>query len=164
MTADAEMITTYLEMLAPQPMQATQPHRTGMLLRIGEPAAAFYRYLIAGMGGEVDEALDDEALGTRLLDDDYDVYVVYLGGVPAAMFELDRRSPPESELVEFGVLDGFSGRGLGAYVLESAVDTAWKHGPERVWVRATNQKDPRRILMLQRAGFVAYQTTRERSG
>jgi len=164
MTADAEVITTYLEMLAPQQRQSTPPHRTGMLLRIGEASASFYRYLIAELGETVDEALDDEALENRLIDDAYDVYVVYLGGVPAAMFELDRRTPSEIELVEFGVLAGFSGRSLGKYVLGLAANTAWQHGPERVWVRATNSDDPRRILLLQWAGFVAYLTTRERSG
>ena len=80
------------------------------------------------------------------------------------MFELDRRTEAEVELVAFGVLDGFGGRGLGRYVLATAIETAWQHGPERVWVRATDQDDPKRILLLQWAGFEPYETTRERSG
>jgi GNAT superfamily N-acetyltransferase len=99
-----------------------------------------------------------------MVDPDYDVYVLYLGGIPAALFELDRREPNEVELVRFGVLAGFTGRGLGKYVLAQAVETAWQHGPERVWVRSTNRDDPRRILLLQWAGFVPYETTRERPG
>jgi len=161
MTGDAEMITTYLEMSEPQVLQVTPPHRTGMLLRIGEPSVPFYRYLLEeGFPGAVGD-LDDET-AALLVDDDYDIYVVYLGGVPAAVFELDRRMPAEVELIRFGVLPGFTGRGLGKYVLASAVETAWQHGPERVWVRATNRDDPRRILMLQWAGFVPYETTRTR--
>jgi len=163
MAGDAEMITTYLEMSEPQVLQVTPPHRTGMLLRISEPSVAFYRYLLEqGFPGEAD-GLDDET-PALLTDDAYDVYVVYLGGVPAALFELDRRAPAEIELIRFGVLPGFMGRGLGKYVLASAVETAWQHGPERVWVRATNRDDPRRILTLQWAGFVPYETIRERQG
>ncbi len=162
MTGDAETITTYLEMSEPQVLQVTPPHRTGMLLRIGEPSVPFYRYLLEeGFPGAAG-GLDDDTAGL-LVDDAYDVYVVYLGGVPAAVFELDRRLPAEVELVRFGVLPGFTGRGLGKYVLAAAVETAWQHGPERVWVRATNRDDPRRILLLQWAGFVPYETTRERN-
>ncbi len=161
MTGDAETITTCLEMREPQVLQVTPPHRTGMLLRIGEPSVPFYRYLLEeGFPGAAGGLDDDTA--ELLIDDAYDVYVVYLGGVPAAVFELDRRLPAEVELIRFGVLPGFTGRGLGKYVLAAAVETAWQHGPERVWVRATNRDDPRRILLLQWAGFVPYETTRER--
>jgi len=161
MAGDGEMITTYLEMSEPQVLQVTPPHRTGMLLRIGEPSVAFYRYLLEeGFPGSADGPDDDMA--ELLADDAYDVYVVYLGGVPAALFELDRRLPAEVELVRFGVFPGFTGRGLSRYVLAMAVETAWQHGPERVWVRATSRDDPRRILMLQWAGFVPYETVRDR--
>jgi len=163
MNGDAESITTHLEMREQQTLQATPPHRNGMLLKISEPVAAFYRYLTGELGAPVDDA-EDDAITDRLVDDDYDVYVFFLGGVPAAMFELDRRTQTAVELVGFGVLESFEGRGLDKYVLAVAVETAWQHGPERVWVTASNRDDPRRILLLQWAGFVPYQTTRERSG
>jgi GNAT superfamily N-acetyltransferase len=108
--------------------------------------------------------VDDDALAERMVDEDYDVYVLYLGGVPAALFELDRREPSEIELVRFGVAEGFRGRGIGKYLLAHAIDTAWQHGPERVWVRSTDRDDPRRILLLQWAGFVPYEATREPRG
>jgi GNAT superfamily N-acetyltransferase len=163
MAGEGEVITTYLQMAERPSLQVTPPHRAGMLLRIGEPAVAFYRYVARQMGGAAED-VDDDALAERLVDDAYDVYVLYLGGVPAAMFELDRRTPEEVEMVAFGVLDGFGGRGLGKYVLASAVDAAWKHGPERIWVTSTNHDDPRRILLLQWAGFTPYRTERERRG
>jgi len=163
MNGEAESITTYLEMREPQNLQVTPPHRAGMLLRIGEAVVPFYRYLTGELGSPVD-GLGDEAVSDRLVDDDYDIYVIYLGGVPAAMFELDRRTPSEVELVGFGVMRGFKGRGLSRYLLASAIDTAWQHGPDRMWVKATNRDDPHRILLLQWAGFVPYQTTRERPG
>ena len=161
MSPDRVSITTYLEMRQPQTPQVTPPHRSGMLLRIAEPVVPFYRYL----RGELGEALvgDDDAVLDRLADDDYDVYVVYLGGVPAAMFELDRRVPTEVEVAGFGVLRGFEGRGLDRYLLATAIETAWQHGPQRVWVTAGDRDDPRRILLLQWAGFVPYRTTEQRS-
>ncbi|MCJ7726088.1 MAG: GNAT family N-acetyltransferase [Acidimicrobiia bacterium] len=159
----ADSITTYLEMREALIPQVTPLHRSGMLLRIGEPVAAFYRYLCGELGGPPPDE-DDEDLATRLLDDARDVYVVYLGGVPAAMFELDRRRPGEIEIGRFGVLEGFTGRGLDRYVIASAVETAWRYSPERVWVASKETDDPRRILLLQWAGFIPYRTSREPTG
>lgn len=156
-------IITYLEMREAPSLSVTPPHRAGMLLRLGEPSAAFLRYLTARLGEPSDPA-DDEAVAGRMVDDDYDVYVLYLGGVPAALFELDRRTPGEIHLVRFGVLRDFTGRGLDRYVLAAAVEAAWQHGPDRVWAQAAESDDPRRILLLQWAGFVAYRTTREPQG
>ena len=132
-----------------------------MLLRVSEPQPSFYRFLMGRLGAP-DPSAGDDALAERMTDADYDVYVLYHGGVPAALFELDRREPAEIELVSFGVLEGFRGRGLGKYLLAHAIETAWQHGPERVWVRSSNRDDPRRILLLQWAGFVPYEATRER--
>ena len=157
---EAESITTYLEMREPLIPQATPPHRSGVLLRVSEPAPSFYRFLMERLAAPPPDVADD-ALAERMVDEGYDVYVLYLGGVPAASFELDRREPSEIELVRFGVVEGFRGRGLGKYLLAHAVDTAWQHGPERVWVRSSNRDDPRRILLLQWAGFVPYEATRE---
>lgn len=161
MSGDEASITTYLEMGEPQTPQVTPPLRSGMLLRIGEPVLPFYRYLREELG----EALvgEDGTLLDRLADDGYDVYVLYLGGVPAAMFELDRRVATEVELVEFGMLRGFEGRGLDKYLLATAIETAWQHGPERVWATVDDHDDPRRILLLQWAGFIPYRTTGRRS-
>jgi len=155
-----EPITTYLEMREAQVPAVSAPHRSGMLLQIGEPAPAFYRYLCGQLGGPPVEK-DDEALAARLVDDAHEVFVVYLGGVPAAMFELDRRTPGEVEIGRFGVLDGFGGRGLDRYVAASAIEAAWAHRPQRVWAAARAADDPHRILMLQWAGFVPYRTIRE---
>ncbi len=151
-------ITTYLEMTEPGSLQVTPPHRSGMLLEVTEPEAAFQRYLAAGLGDS--EPRTDEQIVERLTDEAWDLYVLYLGGVPAATFELDRRNPAEIELVSFGVMAGFEGRGLGKFLLASAVETAWRHGPERIWVRDPGA-DPRRILLLQWAGFVPYRAERD---
>jgi cellulose biosynthesis protein BcsQ len=98
MATEAESITTYLEMRDPQTPQATPPHRPGVLLRVSEPQPSFYRFLMGRLGAP-DPSAGDDALAERMTDADYDVYVLYHGGVPAALFELDRREPAEIELV-----------------------------------------------------------------
>jgi GNAT superfamily N-acetyltransferase len=160
---EPELITTYLEMREPQVPQVTPPHRAGMLLRMGEPSVPFYRYLIEQGFPEASRSLgDDVEVGETIAHESYDVFVLYTGGVPSALFELDRRVAGEIRLVRFGVLEGFRGRGLGKYVLAAAVESAWGHAPGRVWTSAGNREDPRRLLTLQWAGFVPYETKRDR--
>ena len=96
MTGDppAELITTFLEMREHPTLQVTPPHRSGMLVRLREPVPSFYRFLLVQAG--VDAAdLDDSALDELIVDDAYDVYILFVGGAPAGMFELDRREPAD---------------------------------------------------------------------
>ena len=163
-----EVIVTYLEMRACPSLVVTRPHRSGMLLRLEEPTTAFYRYLYETVGSRWGWHTRAEMTDTELLaviaDPLVDVFVLYMGGVPAGFFELDRRTGGEVELVHFGLAPDFIGRGLGKMLLASAVETAWDHDPERVWVKSTNRDHPRGLLTYQWAGFVPYQEERFPAG
>ncbi|MFH1330933.1 MAG: GNAT family N-acetyltransferase [Actinomycetota bacterium] len=158
-----EGITTYLEMREHPRLQTRGPHHGGMLLRLDEPAVAFFRYLherITG-GRESLGGMSDDGLAEMLLDADRDVFVLYLGGAPAGLFELDRRLTDEVRLTRLGLLPEFRGRHLGKWFLGLAVEAAWDYRPERVWTSVGAGDDPRAILLYQWAGFVPYETTRE---
>ncbi len=156
------MITTYLEMREHPRLQVRWPHRGGMLLRLDEPSAPFYRYLYERMGGEPDRlrGLSDADLRERLTDPSLDVFVFFLGGAPAGFFEFDRRKEGEVGLTRLGLFPEFRGRRLGKWLLAFAVDAAWDYEPDRVWTSVTDRDDPRTLLLCQWAGFVPYETTR----
>ena len=160
-----EVITTYLEMRSRPSLTVTRPHRSGMLLRLEEPTVGFYRYLYETVGSRWGwterSALSDEELLAVIRDDRVEIFVLYMGGVPAGTFELDRRVDGEVELRNFGLAPDFIGRGLGKHLLASAVDAAWDHEPDRVWVRSSSLDHPRGLLTYQWAGFVPYQSSRE---
>lgn len=63
-----------------------------------------------------------------------ETWVAYLEGTPAGYFELDALVPEEVEIAYFGLLPAFIGRGLGGWLLTSAIERAWELGPRRVWV------------------------------
>jgi GNAT superfamily N-acetyltransferase len=155
-----EVITTYLEMRARPSLPLTRPHRSGMLLRLDPPTVDFYLYLYRAVGGpwgwrdRLD--MDEEELLAVITDPRVDVFVLYMGGVPAGFFELDRRVDGDIELAHVGLAADFMGRGLGKHLLAAAVDTAWDHEPERVWVRSTSLEHPRGLLIYQWAGFEPY--------
>ena len=158
----SEPVGTMLEMTERPALNAIGPYRGGMLLRLEEPAVDFYRFLLRSIGFASDDSrleLTDDALFELLQDPLIEVFVLFSGGAPAGLFELDRRVPDEVELARFGLLPGFGGRGLAKYLLAAAVDTAWDENPSRVWVSVRGDGDARSLLLYQWAGFSAYSTS-----
>ncbi|MFQ5773584.1 MAG: GNAT family acetyltransferase [Kiloniellaceae bacterium] len=153
---------TYLEMTArPTRPPPALPHGVhAALLRARKPSAAFYRYLYDHVGEAwlwyERRALDDEALGAIVGDERVEIYVLYVDGVPAGYAELDRREPPDIELAYFGLMPEFIGKGLGAYLLGSAIDIAWSHDPKRLWVHTNTLDHPKALPLYQRFGFKPY--------
>lgn len=160
-----EVITTFLEMRSRPSLAVTRPNRSGMLLQLDEPSTGFYRYLYDAIGsrwGWTERAeMDDAELLEVITDERVEIFVLFMGGVPAGSFELDRRREEEIELRHFGLVPEFIGRGIGKHLLASAVDAAWDHEPDRVWVRSTSLEHPRGLLTYQWAGFVPYDSRRE---
>ena len=161
------MITTFLEMHERPSLAFTRPRRAGMLLRLDEPSVGFYRFLHEGAGTPRSRRRlgpDDEAVFERLTDEAVAVFVLFLGGAPAGFFELDMTVEDEVEVVHVGLLPEFRGRGLGKYVVATAVETAWDDEPSRVWTSADADDDPRGLLLYQWAGFTAYESREGSAG
>ncbi|MBM3518381.1 MAG: GNAT family N-acetyltransferase [Alphaproteobacteria bacterium] len=158
-----EATITYLEMRAPPASLPELRPPAGVrltLLRAEKPTLAFYRFLYDTVGEGyhwVDrKRMSDARLRTIIEDERVEIYVLYVGGVPAGYAELDRRTPPEIELAYFGLMPGYLGRGLGSYFLNWAVRRAWEFGPRRVWVHTNTMDHPHALPLYQRFGFVAY--------
>jgi GNAT superfamily N-acetyltransferase len=125
-----------------------------MLLRVEEMTPAFYEFLGAN-GGEPRpwRELCERAGADPAAFEDVEVFVLFLGGSPAAWFELDRGPGGGVELRHAGVLDGFAGRGLERHILARALEAAWEDGTEVVWVEVSDGDPPGTLLAYQRAGF-----------
>ncbi len=137
------------------------PHGSQVaLLRARRPTVAFYRFLYNGVGADwlwyERRAMDDTDLAAIVQNDAVEVYVLYLEGVPAGYAELDRRVKPEIELAYFGLMPEFIGRGLGDYLLSTAIDIAWSYEPNRLWVHTNTLDHPRALPLYQRHGFTVY--------
>ncbi len=152
---------TYLEMQAkPRQPPRPQPLAKVALLRAENCTVSFYRYLYNTVGEPwvwyVRRQWSDEQLRRHLARDDIDVFVLYLGGVPAGFFELERAAAGDTELCYFGLVPEFIGRRLGHYFLQAAVDIAWLGVTRRVWVHTSTFDHPRALGVYQRAGFRVY--------
>jgi len=62
----------------------------------------------------------------------------------------------EIEIVQFGILPEFIGRGYGAYLLRVAIDDVWQRGPERLILNTCTFDHPVALANYQRAGFQPY--------
>jgi ribosomal protein S18 acetylase RimI-like enzyme len=159
-----EVVTTYLQMrAAPRRPQAAPPSGTA-LLRLQAPSVAFYRFLYDTVGAPwlwyERRQMDDDVLAAIIGDPKVDVFTLFLSGEPAGFAELDRRTTSEIELAYLGLRPEFIGHGLGLYLVSWAVDAAWQHGPERLWVHTCNLDHPRALGLYQRAGFTVYRQER----
>ena len=153
---------TYLEMTERPPMTPVHPPaKTKYALMLAEqPTVGFYRFLYNSVGGDwrwwYRRQMSDEELGGILADERVEVFVLYVDGAPAGYFELDRREEPTIDLAYFGLMPHCVGRGLGRYLLYSAIEQAWSYEPERLTVNTNTMDHPRALPLYQKMGFVPY--------
>src|SRR5262245_40814225 len=82
-----------------------------------------------------------------------ETWVAYVSGTPAGYFELERQADAVVELVYFGLLDRFTGHGLGGALLTAALTCAWDMGAQRVWVHTCSLDHPHALANYQARGF-----------
>ena len=85
--------------------------------------------------------------------------VGYLGSQEVGYFELESQTGGDVEIVYFGLLPDFIGRGLGGALLSAAVERAWKMtGTQRVWVHTCTEDHKHALDNYRRRGFVLFKT------
>lgn len=162
------VVRTYLEMTAPgalRPAPAPDHVTAARVERRRAPSAAEYRALYREVGERYHwrdrHAWSDAQLGEYLAGDDVALWVLTVGGETAGYFELRRASrdagpggAADVEIVYFGLVGRFIGRGLGKYLLTRAVEEAWRtRGAARVWLHTCTLDDPAALPNYLARGF-----------
>ena len=151
----------YLEIASPGGLSGKRSARPGVrVARVDPPVPALNRFFYTAIGGdyfwldrrpwtlaEWGRQLDTPGLETWVLSDD---------GVPAGYFELERLPDAVAEIKYFGLLAGFTGRGLGAHMLTKAVERAFAIGASRVILDTCSLDHPGALLHYQARGFRVY--------
>ncbi len=88
---------------------------------------------------------------------------MHVDGEPSGFAELDRRQPDEIELVQFGLLPGFIGQGLGKWFLQWTIDKAWSYEPKRFWLHTCTLDHPTALPNYLKAGFALFKQEADRS-
>ena len=82
-------------------------------------------------------------------------------GTPIGYFELVSGAKNETEILFFGLLPTFIGRGFGPEFLRAATESAWRGNPSRIWLHTCDLDHPRALANYQAAGFRIFKTTEE---
>jgi len=154
-------VITYLEMRgAPKTPHSPAPLARLALMQVENCTVSFYRYLYETVGTPwlwyQRRMMTDAALAAELAKPTTEIFVLYVGGLPAGYFELDAAAPQETELCYFGLIPEFIGRGLGPFLLRSAIDRGWSRPIGRLWVHTRRFDHPKALGHYQRAGFAVY--------
>ena len=90
---------------------------------------------------------------------EFHTWIAVSNGDEVGYFELEQQDGGGVELVHFGLIETFIGRGFGRVLLCEAVRLAWElPGTRRVWVHTCTRDHPGALSNYQRRGFELYKT------
>jgi ribosomal protein S18 acetylase RimI-like enzyme len=138
-----------------------------LVLEAREPLPEFYRFLYDAVGRSytwIDRLpWSDEQLRAYLSRPSVTLLPLYVRGTPAGYIELEaapeQDEGPGTEIMYFGLIPAFHGRGLGKYLLSVGVARAFDDGASRVWVNTCSLDGPYALANYQARGFIPYKTT-----
>ena len=150
---------TALEMTSAADIQPGRaPKVLPMLTRVGRPTPEYSRFFYRAVGGDwywVDRIPWSYEQWTAWIQaPGYEMHVCSVDGAPAGYFELDRQEQGSVELAYFGLMPGYSGLGLGGWLLTQALEHAWDHpDTQRVWVHTCDLDSPTALANYQARGL-----------
>jgi GNAT superfamily N-acetyltransferase len=158
MSGVTQVRRTYLEMLSPDQLKpAGTPEPEPGIERLDRCTPELFRYLYIEVGRAfrwTDRlSWTDEQVHRHLDDPRISLWLMSGDGQPAGYFELREHDDGSVEIVYFGLLPGFIGRGWGKYLLTRAVQAAWEAGPKRVWLHTCTLDHPAALPNYLKRGF-----------
>jgi GNAT superfamily N-acetyltransferase len=151
---------TYLEMTSPAEAVPYTRERRLEMRRAEIPSPELNRFLYTTVGSPWwwhERLVWDRERWMLWLDrPEVETWVGYLSGTPAGYFELETQPGGMVEIVYFGLVPSFIGRGLGAELLSAAVERAWQLATTRVWVHTCTLDHAHALANYQARGFRIY--------
>jgi GNAT superfamily N-acetyltransferase len=155
-----QVTTWFLEMTDPARLAPSPGPDSALEFRQVElPCPELSRALYAGVGSDwwwVDRVDWTWARWMEWLDrPELETWVGWLRGTPAGFAELERAGDAV-EIVSFGLLPAFIGRGIGTRLLDFVLRRAWELGPRRVWVHTCSLDGPAALRTYRGRGLEVY--------
>lgn len=151
---------TYLEMTArpahPRPHMPTGP--LAMLVAADKPPAWYFLQLYDAVGRDYEwtdqHARPSAELEAFLHHPEVTLCTLIRAGWPHGFFVMDGRARGDCNLSYLGLVPEALGRGLGTFLLYTALHMAWdRPGTTRVTVNTNSLDHPRALPLYQKAGF-----------
>ncbi|MCP3385902.1 MULTISPECIES: GNAT family N-acetyltransferase [unclassified Bradyrhizobium] len=149
-------IVTHLEMTA-RPAHRDELPGTWTLRKADAPALAWYRDLFRRVGEDwlwfSRARMSDAELAAIIHTAGIEIYALVVDGREEGLLELDFRKPGQCELVYFGVTASLIGTGAARFLMNRALERAWRGDVRRVWVHTCTFDHPSAVAFYQRSGF-----------
>jgi ribosomal protein S18 acetylase RimI-like enzyme len=153
-----DVVRTYLELRTPEqlrPVYTDDPRVR--FVRHDAMVAEHYRRLYRAVGYRFywrdRNVWPDERLAAYLAQPNIVVWECLVGDESAGYFELDRHDDGSVEVVYFGLIEAFIGRGLGKAMLTRAAEEAWALAPTHVWLHTCTLDSPHALGNYKARGF-----------
>ncbi|MGH7622939.1 MAG: GNAT family N-acetyltransferase [Gemmatimonadaceae bacterium] len=158
MSPVVEVVRTYLELRSPGDLRSAGGGDSGArFIRDDCITVQRYRALYRDVGSSWHwhdrDAWTDEELAAYLAKPNVHVWECLIGDETAGYFELSQADDGAVEIVYFGLVGAFIGRGLGGAMLTRAVQEAWALGALRVWLHTCTLDSPRALPNYLARGF-----------
>jgi GNAT superfamily N-acetyltransferase len=154
---DQHVTITHLEMTSPADAVPFTRERRLDVRRAEVPSPELSRWLYVAVGGDwwwhTRLVWDREEWLEWLDRPEVETWVGYFAGTPVGYFELEAQPGDQVEIMYFGLLPSFIGRGFGAELLSAAVARAWEVAKRRVWVHTCSLDHPSALANYQARGF-----------
>jgi ribosomal protein S18 acetylase RimI-like enzyme len=99
---------------------------------------------------------------TRLLESERSqIYLLKDGNAGSIGLCEFERCLPDIELKNFGLVPAAQGRGLGSWLLRTALHDEWALRPARIWLHTDNWDHPAAVHLYESAGFRVYMAREE---
>lgn len=154
--------TTYWLQMDEAPVEKDVRQLPGdcMLVEMKEPSRPFYLYLYTSVGKHYQWynrlLMDPDELEKVLCSPATSIWVLYCKGVPAGFVEYNICEPDETEILYFGLVNEFTGRGLGLAFLQWCIAKAWERPIKRLWLHTCDMDHKAALSLYKRAGFLIY--------
>lgn len=153
-----EVTRTFLEMRNPSQLNRKPlPTPTARIDRVAPCTVEKYRELYNRVGGPWHwrDRLrwSDARLAEQLASENVSVWELRVGAEFGGYFELERQDAGDVEIVYFGLIPEFIGRGFGGAMLSRAVQEAFALGAARVWLHTCTLDSPHALPNYRARGF-----------
>ena len=153
-----DVVRTHLEMRDITTLRRPRTAGDHVTLTREVLCAADYRALYSAVGQHWHWRdrlqLSDEALDAYFASDDVRLWVLRAGVDVAGYFELQRHADGRVEIMYFGLMPAYIGRGLGGWLLTRAVEEAFALGASRVTLHTCTLDAPAALPNYLARGFV----------
>ena len=161
MSEQGGILTYYLEMQAAADICAKPLPADLLVMECAIKQYPFNRFLyqlVGGPWGWTDKLVWRDEQWLELIESAaHRTWVAYHHGAIAGYYELQRDLDGAVEILYFGLVEAFIGKGFGGPLLTHALQSAWAWpGTRRVWVHTCTLDHPQALANYQARGLQLY--------